>query len=1109
MVGTLIRTAKGVPRYPPWLQKALKVKDETEQFWVKQQQVVEANKQKQQRPKSRAPDQAAASKQAEESYTRIESFVNVWVSIAADDVQAVKMFLEEDRRRFFLRKDYVRNASKSVEGGGGGESLLHEASYLGSLKVVRFLVTFVQTHFTPEICVDAVNAVDTQYSLTTPMLAACRNSLGAIANRVEILKLLVEAGGDTARRDSHGDNVLHWCARTSQVLLLRYLLKHTDAVVVALSAENYKRQTPLSIAKLMIDRNRSLSTLTVHELLVGVNSTCNLRIKMLAIRRNEDLVRARDSAHVQEELASVMELSELLVPQAEKLWREAIALAEISRKGQEQQHVDAQVKAATAVAREWLETKDGKLFVKKQIPFATADIKQAVHSGKMPKPKDLKAAAKQRVQDLYVVEKELSARKSATEAFVAHRPPYPRDRVAELRLVLRKVMMKATANDEEWEAKPQATKAESKASSVPSTDERRAASHLADAEDKSLVCADSKESKLKQPEVRILDRHRPANSSSQAESKTEHPGDPSIHTARSVQSLANDMRRIRSMRTDPDEGAEDGGRKQGAEKKKSSEARLAPGGRPRPAQIKLEIADLQVEINTACPPAQVAPGRQATKSPKLSGPSGFGLRPSISTSPTFSSSGKKGIQRNFVQGLGSDFQLDLHTGSAEQLEKSYDLSASGTFDAVGFQIKQTGLTRSPDRDSDGVPSTQSDRRQQHTKKHLVKLGVLGRGASGVVHKALHVPSLMLVAVKVIPVFEHEKRHQLIAELKALYNNLSTLLDAETSESTRQSVACPELVCLYDAFMNPNEGNVSIVVEYMDGGSLQDIADTGGCTSEVVLANISFRVLKGLAFLHSTHQLHRDIKPSNLLINHFGDVKVSDFGIVREMENSVAKATTFVGTLTYMSPERIASEEYSYKSDVWSFGLSIMTCALGKFPYSSRGGYWELLHMIRNEPPPRLPEGEFSDLFCDFLDKCLKKDQTERWSVKQLLKHEFIQRYCGDQAASQSSGRRTADEDAKNVEDDSKEQAEVDEIVQKVAEHYLKDAKELIKEHGYTLDDIVAWIQLLPAMQKVKLSRFAEQIGANSSLVCVKFQEAMNDLLNDIEETYFTGAKQSK
>ncbi|KAE9027448.1 hypothetical protein PF011_g2033 [Phytophthora fragariae] len=683
-------------------------------------------------------------------------------------------------------------------------------------------------------------------------------------------------------------------------------------------------------------------------------------------------------------------------------------------------------------------------------------------------------------------------------------------------------MMKATANDEDREAKPQATRAtaESKFSAIPSrfdtpADERRAASHPADVEDKA---SGMKESKLKQPEVKILDRHRPENSSSstvtaeRAESKLEHSQDGSLHTARSVQSLANDMRRIRSMRTDPEDtsAAEEGGRK--AEKKKSSEGRLAPGGRPRPAQIKLEIADLEPMVSVDCPPGQGAPGRQAPRSPRLSGPSAF-ARPGTSTSPTISSTGKKGIQRNFVQGLGSDFQLDLHSGSTDRLERSYDLSASGTFDAVGFQIKQTGLTRSPDRDSDGVSSTQSDRRQQpsNTKKHLVKLGVLGRGASGVVHKALHVPSLMLVAVKVIPVFEHEKRHQLIAELKALYNNLSTLPDAESAENARQSVACPELVCLYDAFMNPNEGNVSIVVEYMDGGSLQDIVDTGGCTSEVVLANISFRVLKGLAFLHSTHQLHRDIKPSNLLINHFGDVKVSDFGIVREMENSMAKATTFVGTLTYMSPERIASEEYSYKSDVWSFGLSIMTCALGKFPYSSRGGYWELLHMIRNEPPPRLPEGEFSDLFCDFLDKCLKKDQNERWSIKQLLKHEFILRYCVDQTATPSPGsRRTTDEDdvdAKTRDDDSKEQAEVDEIVQKVAEHYFKDANELIKEHDYTLDDIAAWIQLLPAMQKVKLSRFAEQIGANRALVCAKFQEAMNDLLNDIEDTYFLDAKQ--
>lgn len=605
-------------------------------------------------------------------------------------------------------------------------------------------------------------------------------------------------------------------------------------------------------------------------------------------------------------------------------------------------------------------------------------------------------------------------------------------------------------------------------------------------------------SKLKQPEVKILDRYRLPTSKGDLNTVDNH-----FERARSVQSLASDMRRIRSMRTEVEEESEEKNwMPKIAESKKKSMVRLLPDGRPRSVAIKLEIEELEINIS-----GHVSSSCQATTSPKLSGPR-FGFRPSLSTSPTISSSGRKGIQRNYVQGLGSDFQLDLHTGSTDQLERSYDLSASGTFDTVGFQIKQTGLTRSPEN----VSSTSSESRQQpsNTKKHLVKLGILGRGASGVVHKALHVPSLMLVAVKVIPVFENDKRHQLTAELTALYNNLATLPGAEASEAPRQSVACPELVCLYDAFMNPNEGNVSIVVEYMDGGSLQDIVDTGGCTCEVVLANISFRVLKGLAFLHNTHQLHRDIKPSNLLINHFGDVKVSDFGIVREMENSLAKATTFVGTLTYMSPERIASEEYSYKSDVWSLGLSIMTCALGKFPYSSRGGYWELLHMIRNENPPQLPEGEFSDLFRDFLAKCLKKDQTERWSVKQLLEHDFLQRYCKNQTPSQSpESRHTADEnnDARSVEDESKEQAEVDEIVHKVAEHYLKDAKELINEHGYALDDIVAWLRLLPTMQKGKLLRFAEQIGVNRSVVCAKFQEAMNELLDTIEETYFANAKE--
>ncbi|CAO3683674.1 unnamed protein product [Umbelopsis vinacea] len=200
-----------------------------------------------------------------------------------------------------------------------------------------------------------------------------------------------------------------------------------------------------------------------------------------------------------------------------------------------------------------------------------------------------------------------------------------------------------------------------------------------------------------------------------------------------------------------------------------------------------------------------------------------------------------------------------------------------------------------------------------------------------------------------------------------------------------------IVSFYGAFMN--DGDISMCMEYMDVGSLDKIYKRHGPIRQDVLRKIAYaRASDEQLTLLSSPYRNPDVKPSNVLVNSIGQIKICDFGVSGPLIDSIAD--TFVGTSYYMSPERILGSPYSVKSDVWSFGMTLLELAIGRFPLVSEDGrslaVFELLQRIVNEPVPTLPSGKsYSSELKDFINICLLKDMESRPTPADLMQHGYL------------------------------------------------------------------------------------------------------------------------
>ncbi|XP_066542107.1 mitogen-activated protein kinase kinase kinase kinase 4 isoform X4 [Hoplias malabaricus] len=260
--------------------------------------------------------------------------------------------------------------------------------------------------------------------------------------------------------------------------------------------------------------------------------------------------------------------------------------------------------------------------------------------------------------------------------------------------------------------------------------------------------------------------------------------------------------------------------------------------------------------------------------------------------------------------------------------------------------------------------------------------VVGNGTYGQVYKGRHVKTGQLAAIKVMDVTEDEEE-----EIKLEINMLKKY-------SHHRNIAT-----YYGAFIKKSppghDDQLWLVMEFCGAGSITDLVKNtkGNSLKEDWIAYISREILRGLAHLHAHHVIHRDIKGQNVLLTENAEVKLVDFGVSAQLDRTVGRRNTFIGTPYWMAPEVIACDEnpdatYDYRSDLWSCGITAIEMAEGAPPLCDMHPMRALFLIPRN-PPPRLKSKKWSKKFFSFIEGCLVKNYTQRPPTDQLLKHPFI------------------------------------------------------------------------------------------------------------------------